>query len=127
MKIQFLLIFLLFLFTAGCSTTFLNTTQTIRFIAPSANYAYCLLEADGQKYQFSIPAKITVERSKDDMLLTCQKEGHITATRHIKSKLKSKSENIINKVEYFASSINTISRVFYEYPEIVTVSLVPEN
>lgn len=117
----------MFLTVSGCSIAFVSTLQTIYVTTPNALHAYCTLETDKQKYQVITPAKIKVERSKYDMLITCHKDGYRTTYKNIQSTASAKA--FWTGLDHYMPSINvdSLSRTVYSYPEVISILLSPDN
>jgi len=82
----------------------------------------CTLTNKFGSWDVTAPGTVTVRRSPDDLVVTCQKEGN--ASRHaLKSKLSGEWCWNVSKCGGFGFVINDRSGAGYEYPDKAVVEV----
>src|SRR5882724_491759 len=70
---------------SGCATVIKGTTQSIVVTSPPVSGAYCILSSAEGNWPVTTPSAVTVDKSKEDILVRCSKPGYQDASASIPS------------------------------------------
>lgn len=70
---------------AGCATVIKGTSQSIVITTPPVSGAYCILSSAEGNWPVTTPNVVTVDKSKEDILVKCTKPGYQEASASIPS------------------------------------------
>src|SRR5437868_8578442 len=70
---------------SGCATVIKGTSQSVAVTTPPTTGATCTLSSKEGNWQITSPGVATVQKSKEDIQVSCQKAGWQTATATIPS------------------------------------------
>src|SRR5258705_4135008 len=71
---------------SGCSTIIKGTTQSISLSTPPTEGAKCELTSSEGKWYITTPGSVVVHKTKNDIAVTCKKDGFQDATATIPAK-----------------------------------------
>lgn len=110
---------------SGCATMIDRTTQWVEVYTPGVDQADCSLDTPEQRYRLLSPNKVRVERSRFDIVVTCEKSGYETAVRTLPSTLTpSVFLNVFNGI-IPGTSYDMVSEAIYRYPTEVEIEMTP--
>ncbi|HVE04763.1 MAG TPA: PDZ domain-containing protein [Rhizomicrobium sp.] len=70
---------------SGCATVIKGTSQSIVITTPPVSGAYCILSSAEGNWPVTTPNVVTVDKSKEDILVKCNKPGYQEASANIPS------------------------------------------
>ncbi|MBL6081699.1 hypothetical protein JMJ56_27330 [Belnapia sp. T18] len=119
-----LLIALLPVLAAGCTTLTQGTSQEISFNTPKAEGAQCVVTNDQGDIlaRVTAPASVRVLRGRRDLTVHCDKEGFRSGIVQVASSFSSRSRIQVP----LGYAVDGISGAMWSYPTEVSVMLVPQ-
>jgi hypothetical protein len=111
---------------AGCGTIVEGTHQDIA-VATSPDGARCDATRKGEAVGTinSTPGKLSVRKTKDDILLACNKEGYQPSSQYLHSGMAAGTFGNIIAGGVIGWGVDSATGADNKYPESVTVQLVP--
>lgn len=111
---------------AGCGTIVEGTHQDIA-IATTPDGAHCDVTRKGETLATvdSTPGKVTVRKTKDDILLKCAKIGYQDGSQYLHSGMAAGTFGNIIAGGVIGWGIDSATGADNKYPESVNVELVP--
>lgn len=117
-----LLITLTCLSLSACASIVTGTTQSVS-IETSQNSAQCELKNDKGKWHVSdTPASVVVQRSYDDLIVTCHKSG-LSGSASFKSTTKAMAIGNIVFGGAIGAGVDTATGAAFDYPSVMKVEL----
>ncbi|MEO1292409.1 MAG: hypothetical protein AAFV62_06205 [Pseudomonadota bacterium] len=111
---------------AGCATIVEGTSDPLTVITEPAG-AVCTIERGGTVIGVVNPAPGTVElgKSKDDAMVTCEKDGHEPATAALRASFQGMTFGNVLLGGVVGVAIDAGSGAMNKYPETVSLTLAP--
>ena len=110
---------------AGCASVISGSSDTIT-INSNPPGATCNLNQNGRSIgQVTTPGGVTVQKTKHDIKVTCEKEGYQTATGYLNSDIEGSTWGNILLGGGVGWIVDSASGADNDYPEYLTVTLVP--
>jgi hypothetical protein len=111
---------------AGCGTIVEGTHQDIA-VATTPDGAHCDATRKGEAVGTinSTPGKLSVRKTKDDILLACNKEGYQASSQYLHSGMAAGTFGNIIAGGVIGWGVDSATGADNKYPESVTVQLVP--
>lgn len=113
---------------SGCGTIVEGTHQDIA-ISTTPDGAHCDLTRKGEKLATvdRTPGKVTVRKTKEDILLGCQKAGYQTSSQYLHSGMAAGTFGNIIAGGVIGWAVDSSTGADNKYPEAVNVNLVADN
>jgi hypothetical protein len=113
---------------AGCGTIIEGTHQDIA-IATSPDGARCDATRKGEAVGTinATPGKLSVRKTKDDILLACNKDGYQASSQYLHSGMAAGTFGNIIAGGVIGWGVDSATGADNKYPESVTVMLVPAS
>lgn len=125
MPVRYLPILLL-PFVAACASVVEGNRQTVSVETPPVQEARCTLVNDGGTYFVSsTPGSVTVTRSAQDLVVTCERSGFEGRTVSVSSTTKALAFGNILAGGLIGAAIDRGTGAAFDYPALITVPLVP--
>ncbi len=110
---------------SACGTIIEGTSQDIA-ISSAPDGARCELTRKEERLtSVTTPGKVTVRKTKDDILLTCSKAGYQNTSQYLHSGMAAGTFGNIIAGGVIGWGIDSATGADNKYPESVTVSLSP--
>ncbi len=111
---------------AGCGTIVEGTHQDIA-VATTPDGAHCDATRKGEVVGTinSTPGKLSVRKTKDDILLACNKDGYQASSQYLHSGMAAGTFGNIIAGGVIGWGVDSATGADNKYPESVTVQLVP--
>jgi hypothetical protein len=111
---------------SGCSTIIEGTSQNIA-IATSPPGGYCSLKRKGQDIATvrQTPAEVTVDKTKDDILVTCAVAGYAPASQYLHSGIAAGTYGNIIAGGLVGWGVDSMTGADNEYPATVSLNMTP--
>jgi len=111
---------------AGCGTIVEGTHQDIA-IASTPDGAHCDATRKGEAVGTinATPGKLSVRKTKDDILLACNKDGYQPSSQYLHSGMAAGTFGNIIAGGVIGWGVDSATGADNKYPESVTVQLVP--
>lgn len=111
---------------AGCGTIVEGTHQDIA-VATTPDGAHCDATRKGEAIGTinSTPGKLSVRKTKDDILLACNKDGYQASSQYLHSGMAAGTFGNIIAGGVIGWGVDSATGADNKYPESVTVQLVP--
>lgn len=110
---------------AGCASVVEGTDQQISVSTPGANGAHCNLSSPDGTYNISsTPGTVTVDKSKHDIAVLCQKTGYEDGNTTISSNFEGMTLGNILIGGVVGVGIDAASGAMNEYPKDVKVMMI---
>lgn len=114
------------IYLCGCSTIIEGTSQRIA-VATSPPGGYCSLKRDGRVIATvtQAPAEVTVDRTKDDILLTCVASGYAPDSQYLHSGIATGVYGNIIIGGVVGWGVDSATGADNAYPSTVNVNMNP--
>jgi hypothetical protein len=111
---------------SGCGTIIQGTHEDIA-VSTTPDGAQCDLTRKGEHLATinATPSKVTVRKTKDDILLTCNKVGYQNSSQYLHSGMAAGTFGNIIAGGVVGWGIDSATGADNEYPDAVNVQLVP--
>jgi hypothetical protein len=111
---------------SGCSTIIEGTSQHIA-VATSPPGGYCALNRDGKLIATvsQTPGVVTVDKTKDDILINCAVIGYQPASQYLHSGIATGTYGNIIAGGLVGWGVDSMTGADNEYPETVSLDLRP--
>jgi uncharacterized protein YceK len=114
---------LLLVFLNGCASIINGQNQTLSVDTSPHKGASCYLVNDKGKWFISdTPGSVTVLRSYEDLIVTCEKDG-LRGTTSVKSSTKGMAAGNILFGGFIGAAVDCGTGSAYDYPSIIHVDL----
>ncbi|GHA85826.1 hypothetical protein GCM10009069_06300 [Algimonas arctica] len=110
----------------GCSTIVNGSNQTLSFKTGSVEGANCDLTGGSEfavQESFMTPASIEIPRSKKALQLECSKDGYLTASKTVYSKVEATTGGNLLFGGFVGAGVDAATGALYKYPETVNLPL----
>lgn len=118
------------IFLTGCANMIDKPFQQVTVSSPGVMGADCFLETSDNRYHVITPGVTQIERSREDLKVTCRKPGYIDKGMAVESRLRIGSSffNVFNGVVP-GTAYDIVSNSIYGYPNEIVVDLekMPES
>jgi uncharacterized protein YceK len=109
---------------SGCSTLTQGTSQVITVMTPGVDGAKCnMTSAAGKSWSVVTPGSITLDKSKDDISVTCKKDGYRDAVAVLTSEFENMSIGNIVFGGVIGVGIDAASGAMNKYPPTLNVQM----
>jgi hypothetical protein len=111
---------------AGCATIVEGTSQNIA-VATSPPGSYCALHRDGKTIATlsQTPGEVTVDKTKDDILLTCAASGYEPASQYLHSGIAIGVYGNIIAGGLTGWGVDSMTGADNEYPTTISLNMRP--
>ncbi len=111
---------------SGCSTIIEGTSQKIA-VTTSPPGGYCSLKRNGEVIATvaQTPAEVTVDKTKDDILLNCAVSGYEPATQYLHSGIATGTYGNIIAGGLVGWGVDSMTGADNEYPATVNLDMSP--
>ncbi len=118
----------LLLVLGACATIIEGTDQTVTVLTEPPN-AVCTLSRDGSVVAVAnpTPGTVSIEKSKDNISIVCEKDRYFNGAASLSSDFQAMTFGNIILGGVIGVVIDASSGVMNEYPESVTIVLVPKE
>jgi hypothetical protein len=112
---------------SGCASVVKGSSESLVVTTPPVTGATCVLNNSRGSYTVTTPGPVTVQRSKHDIQIRCNKDGYREATATIPSDFEgwTLGNIIIGGVGGFA--VDAATGAMNEYPHAFQVPMEPAN
>jgi len=111
---------------SGCSTIIEGTSQQIA-VTTSPSGGYCSLKRNGQDIATvpQTPAEVTVNKTKDDILITCAVAGYAPASQYLHSGIATGTYGNIIAGGLVGWGVDSMTGADNKYPATVSLNMTP--
>ena len=110
---------------SGCATIIKGTSQDIAVTTSPANGVDCVLNNSEGTWYLTTPGNAHVHKTKNDITITCKKNGFQDAQQIIPSHFNGATAGNILAGGLIGIGVDAASGANYTYPDTTEVSLVP--
>lgn len=110
---------------SGCATVIKGTTQSIVVTSPPVAGAYCILSSTEGNWPVTTPGAVTVDKSKEDILVRCSKPGFQDASASIPSDFQGWTLGNIVLGGLIGVGVDAATGAMNEYPRAFAVPMMP--
>lgn len=126
MKLKAALIVTLMIMAPGCATVIKGSTQSLSLTTTPEQGATCVLSSpSGLNQTVETPSVTTIERSKHDISVTCNKEGYEQAVAVITSEFNGATLGNIILGGVIGVGVDAASGAMNDYPNSFNVEMTP--
>jgi hypothetical protein len=111
---------------SGCATVIKGTHQSVAITTPPTTGAQCVLSSTQGNWTVMSPGVATVDKSKEDIQVTCQKAGWQTATGTIPSNFQGWTLGNILLGGVIGVGVDAATGAMNEYPGAFQVPMQPD-
>jgi len=108
---------------SGCATVIKGTTQSIVITSPPVSGAYCILSSTEGNWPVTTPSAVTVDKSKEDILVKCSKPGYQDASASIPSDFQGWTLGNLVLGGLIGVGVDAASGAMNEYPRAFAVPM----
>lgn len=127
MKIQTTVLILLAAQLGGCASIVNGQNQSISVDTRTEDNqvagAYCTLVNNKGTWYVTTPGSATVNRSFEDMSITCKKDAHAPGVLTVKSSTKAMAFGNILFGGVIGAGVDVATGAAYDYPPLITVTM----
>jgi hypothetical protein len=110
---------------SGCATIVEGTTTDVALTTPPADGAKCELKNSAGTWNVTSPGTVKVHRSKDDLTVTCTKDGYQDGTVAITAVFNGATVGNVLAGGIIGIAVDAGTGADYGYPKTIAVPLVP--
>ncbi|HTQ13970.1 MAG TPA: hypothetical protein VMH86_08835 [Rhizomicrobium sp.] len=110
---------------SGCATVIKGTSQSIAITTPPVEGANCTLKSKEGTWNVTSPGAVTVDKSKEDILIHCTKDGYQDADATIPSNFQGWTLGNIILGGVIGVGVDAASGAMNEYPNAYQVPMTP--
>ena len=112
----------------ACATIVEGGDQTVTVVTDPAG-ATCTLTREGAAVGAvnPTPGSVVVKKSKEDVSIVCEKEGHLDSTAKLTSDFQTMTLGNVLIGGVIGVAVDSASGAMHEYPDSITVVLTPEG
>jgi hypothetical protein len=125
MKISIGIVAVVALMLSGCATIVKGTSQTIVISTPPVTGANCVLSSREGNWTVTSPGPVTVEKSKEDVVIRCTKPGYQDAAGSIPSDFQGWTLGNILLGGVIGLGVDAASGALNEYPNSFAIPMSP--
>jgi hypothetical protein len=111
--------------STGCASIVNGQNQSLSVKTNGADAevvgAKCTLNSNKGTWYVTTPGSVTVQRSYNDMMVTCKKDGMDDGTGAIKSSTKAMAFGNILFGGIIGAAVDTSTGAAYDYPDLITI------
>jgi uncharacterized protein YceK len=111
---------------SGCATVIKGTTQSVAITTPPTEGATCTLSSKEGNWQVTSPGVARVQKSKEDIQVSCQKPGWQTATATIPSNFQGWTLGNLLIGGVIGVGVDAATGAMNEYPGAFQVPMQPD-
>lgn len=109
---------------AGCSTLTQGTDQLITVMTPGVDGAKCnMTSVSGKNWFVVTPGSVSVDKSKDDISVTCKKDGYRDGAAVLTSDFENMSFGNIIFGGIIGVGVDAASGAINKYPPTINVQM----
>ncbi|HEY1836288.1 MAG: hypothetical protein WBQ17_12550 [Rhizomicrobium sp.] len=112
---------------SGCASIVKGTSQTIAITTPPTSDADCVLSSKEGNWTVRSPGAVTVEKSKEDILVRCMKPGWQDAAATIPSDFQGWTLGNLLIGGVIGLGVDAATGAINEYPHAFQVPMIPLN
>ncbi len=114
--------------TSGCASIVSGSSQSVSVETNACREATCELRNDkGKWYVTKTPGSVTIQRSYEDLVVSCRKGDETSPTSAYKSTTKGMAFGNILFGGIIGAGVDVASGAAYEYPGIIQVDFACKN
>ena len=110
---------------SGCATIVKGQSQTIAITSPPVSGANCVLMSGQGNWTVVTPGTVTVQRSKEDVIVRCTKDGYQEATSVIPSNFEGWTVGNLLLGGVIGLGVDAATGAINEYPNAFQVPMQP--
>ena len=111
--------------STGCASIVNGQNQSLSVKTNGADAevvgAKCTLNSNKGTWYVTTPGSVTVQRSYNDMMVTCKKDGMEDGTAAVKSSTKAMAFGNILFGGIIGAAVDTSTGAAYDYPDLITI------
>jgi len=111
---------------SGCATVIKGTSQSVAITTPPTEGAQCVLPSKEENWQITSPGVATVQKSKEDIQVRCEKPGWQTATATIPSNFQGWTLGNLLIGGVIGVGVDAATGAMNEYPGAFQVPMQPD-
>lgn len=125
MKTQVLIIAATCVLLGGCASIMRGSSQSVGITTPPVTGATCNLTSKEGTWQVVSPGAVTVERSKDDIQILCNKDGYQEAVAMIPSNFEGWTVGNLVFGGIIGVGVDAATGAMNQYPKSFQVPMQP--
>lgn len=110
---------------AGCATIIKGTTQSVSIDTPPVEGAHCTLVNSEGTWYITSPGSVVVHKTKNDLNVTCTKEGYQDAAVVVASHFNGATVGNVIAGGLIGVGIDAASGANYEYAPATSIPMLP--
>jgi phosphoketolase len=110
---------------SGCASIVEGTTQSIAVTTPPADGAKCVLTSSEGTYYVTTPGNVTVHKTKNDLDVSCRRDGFKDAHATIPSHFNGATAGNILAGGVIGLGIDAATGANYNYPTEYAITMMP--
>jgi hypothetical protein len=110
---------------SGCATVIKGTSQSIVITTPPVSGAYCILSSAEGNWPVTTPSAVTVDKSKEDILVKCTKAGFQDASASIPSDFQGWTLGNLVLGGIIGVGVDAATGAMNEYPRAFAIPMTP--
>lgn len=110
---------------SGCASIIKGTSQSIVVTSPPVTGAYCILSSKEGNWPIYTPSAVTVDKSKEDILVHCTKPGYQDASASIPSDFQGWTLGNIVLGGLIGVGVDAATGAMNEYPGAFAIPMTP--
>ncbi len=111
--------------STGCASIVNGQNQSLSVKTNGADAevvgAKCTLNSNKGTWYVTTPGSVTVQRSYNDLMVTCKKDGMEDGTGAVKSSTKAMAFGNIIFGGFIGAAVDTSTGAAYDYPDLITI------
>jgi len=112
---------------SGCATIIKGTTQSISLTTPPANGAMCELKNSEGTWYLTTPGSVVVHKTKNDLVVSCTKDGFQNATVTIPARFNGVTAGNILVGGLIGITVDAASGANYGSTEKTDIPMLPAD
>ncbi|MEQ1866793.1 MAG: hypothetical protein ABL996_19320 [Micropepsaceae bacterium] len=110
---------------SACASIIKGSTASIGVTSPPVTGAICTLSSSQGSWQLTTPGSVTVERSKNDIQITCKKDGYQEAYATIPSNFEGWTVGNLIFGGIIGVGVDAATGAMNDYPNAFQVPMTP--
>lgn len=110
---------------SGCASIVKGTSQSILITTPPTTGAYCILTSKEGNWTVTSPGAVTVSKSRENIIVTCTKEGFQEAVASIPSNFEGWTVGNILIGGVIGLGVDAATGAINDYPDAFQVPMTP--
>jgi len=109
---------------AGCNSVSEKPYQMVQVVTPDLAGAECSLKSKNAQYRLTTPGTIMIDRSPENLYVTCEKGNYKTGSLMVESKIHMGNSvwNVVNGIVP-GTAWDIANNSIYDYPDVITVPM----